>query len=162
LAAAKNLAADELPHLLGELEEVRCTALARLHTPSLPPQEDESLDVTAAAHKLGVSRDYLYRNHARFPFTRRMGKRLLFSRNGLEKYLLTAKTYRRVDGNSLCWTAEEAMAKQEEPIIKITILLPKSLLNAAEHRGIDGGPNLQLSFMRWSGIWARKADDSEG
>ena len=93
LAAAKDLPADELPHLLGELEEIRCTALARLQAPSPPPEEDELLDVTAAAHKLGVSRDYLYRNHARFPFTRRMGKRLLFSRNGLEKYLLTAKTH---------------------------------------------------------------------
>ena len=35
------------------------------------------------------------------------------------------------------------MAKQEEPIIKTSIRLPQALLNAAEHRGIDDGPNLQ-------------------
>ena len=55
------------------------------------------------------------------------------------------------------------MAKQEEPLIKTHILLPKSLLNAAKHRCIDDGQTFRkLSFMRWSGIWARKADDSEG
>ena len=93
LAAAKNLPADELPHLLGELEEVRCTALARLSSPAPAKQADELLEIGAAAALLKVSVDYLYRNAKSFPFTRRMGRRLLFSCAGIEKYLLTAKTY---------------------------------------------------------------------
>ena len=36
-------------------------------------------------------------------------------------------------------TAGEALAKQEEPIIKTNILLPKSLFNATKHRGMDDG-----------------------
>jgi|SRR5271157_1773680 len=93
LVAAKELPADELPRLLGDLEEIRATAIARLSSPAVPPQEDELLlDVDAAAHKLGMSKDYLYRNHNRLPFVRRMGKRLLFSSRGIEKYIKTAKT----------------------------------------------------------------------
>ena len=65
LMAAQELPEDELPRLLGELEEIRCTATLRL----------------------GVSQDYLYRHHRDFPFTRRIGRRLLFSALGIEKYI---------------------------------------------------------------------------
>jgi excisionase family DNA binding protein len=49
------------------------------------------LGIDDAAEKLGVSRDYLYRNHPSLPFTRRMGKALRFSAAGIEKWLRTAK-----------------------------------------------------------------------
>jgi predicted DNA-binding transcriptional regulator AlpA len=87
LAAAKEIPASELPRLLGELEEIRVTALARLTTPAPAPQPDQLLDVEQAAVRLGVSADYLYRHSHEFPFTRRIGKRLLFSVLGIEKYL---------------------------------------------------------------------------
>jgi hypothetical protein len=87
LLAAKELPVAELPALLGQIEEIRVTALARLTAPGPAPQSDELLDVDEAARKLGMSKDYLYRNHAALPFTRRMGKRLLFSSVGIEKYI---------------------------------------------------------------------------
>ena len=91
LTAAKELAAEELPRLLGELEEIRCTALARLTAPvSFIRPRDELLDVAEAAERLGISKDYLYRHHDKFPFTRRMGRGLRFSALGIEQYIKTA------------------------------------------------------------------------
>jgi excisionase family DNA binding protein len=91
LKAVTELPPEQLPRLLGELEEIRCTALARLSAPATPQIQEQLLDVEAAAQRLGVSRDYLYRHHAGLPFTRRMGKALRFSALGLEKWLRTAK-----------------------------------------------------------------------
>ena len=88
MMTAQELPKDELPALLGELEQVRCTALARLtSTPVAPQESDELLNVTAAAGRLGISRDYLYRHHRDFPFTRRLGRKLLFSATGIEKHI---------------------------------------------------------------------------
>jgi predicted DNA-binding transcriptional regulator AlpA len=88
MSAAKELPIEQLPRLLGDLEEIRCTAMSRLTAPSpAAPQLDELLDVDKAAHRLGTSKDYLYRHHARLPFTRRMGRSLRFSALGIEKYI---------------------------------------------------------------------------
>ena len=97
LMAAQEMSKDELPLLLGELEQVRCVALARLTSAPIVSQDsDESLDVAEAARRLGVSKDYLYRHHRDFAFTRRLGKKLLFSSLGIKEYIrqqsvLTAK-----------------------------------------------------------------------
>lgn len=88
LMAARELPVDDLPRLIGDLEEVRCTAMARLSAPTaFAPQSDELLDVDEAARRLCTSKDYLYRNHPRLPFTRRMGRNLRFSSLGIEKYI---------------------------------------------------------------------------
>jgi hypothetical protein len=81
------LAADELPRLLGELAEIQATATARLTAVLPAPIADEMLDVKKAASRMGVSPAYLYRHHDRLPFTRRIGRRLLFSSKGLELYM---------------------------------------------------------------------------
>jgi len=88
LRAARELPVEQLPRLLGELEECRCTAIARL-TVSAPAQSqsDELLDVEEAARRLGLSKDYLYRHRKDFPFTRRVGRKLLFSAMGIEYYI---------------------------------------------------------------------------
>ena len=92
LIVARELPSVELPRLLGELEEIRCTALARLTGPSLvQSQADELLSAPEAARRLGISQDYLYRHHRDFPFARRVGRRLLFSAVGIEKYIKTAQ-----------------------------------------------------------------------
>ncbi len=91
LKAVTELPTEQIPRLLGELEEIRCTALARLSAPAPARTQEQLLDVEAAAQRLGVSRDYLYRHHAELPFTRRMGKALRFSVVGIEKWLRTAK-----------------------------------------------------------------------
>jgi hypothetical protein len=84
---ARTLDAADIPYLIGELETIRCIAVSRLSVPAstLPP--DENLEVPEAAHRLGVSPDYLYRNHKKFPFTRREGRKLLFSSNGIDAHL---------------------------------------------------------------------------
>lgn len=88
LIAARTISAEELPRLLGELEEIRATALARLTSPTRYSQlPDSLLAVDEAASRLGVSPHYLYRNHRRLPFTRRMGRSLRFSSDGIEQYI---------------------------------------------------------------------------
>lgn len=87
LAAARTMAPETLPRLLGDLEEIRSTALARLSAPVSQPAPDALLDVASAAERLGVSAGYLYRNHRRFSFVRRMGRSLRFSSTGIEEYI---------------------------------------------------------------------------
>jgi len=85
LQAARTLPPAELPCLLGDLEEVKATALARLSAPALAQQADELLNITQTAAKLGCSKDLLYKRD--FPFVRRLGRKLMFSRNGIDEYL---------------------------------------------------------------------------
>jgi predicted DNA-binding transcriptional regulator AlpA len=87
LMAVQELPAGELPRLLGELEEIRCTAMARLTAPAPPAVDDTLLGVNEAAGRLGMSVGYLYRHHSEFPFSRRMGKSLRFSSAGIQTYV---------------------------------------------------------------------------
>jgi hypothetical protein len=84
-----ELPPGELPRFLGELEEIKYTAMARLVVPvPVHSQEaDRLLSVDEASLRLGVSKDYLYRHGAVLPFTRRMGRKLLFSSLGIEKHI---------------------------------------------------------------------------
>lgn len=88
LKLARDLNVDHLPEFLGELEQVRVTAFARLAAPVfMQPQFERQLEIDEAANLLGMSQDYLYRHHQQFPFTRREGRRLLFSFLGIQKYI---------------------------------------------------------------------------
>ena len=88
LNAARDLPAEELPSLIGELEVVKATAWARLTSPA-PTQSDHDqlLSVPEAARRLGVSEDYLYTHHREYAFTRRQGRKLLFSALGIDKFI---------------------------------------------------------------------------
>lgn len=48
---------------------------------------DRLLTVAEAAARLGVSKDYLYRHAKKLPFARRMGRKLLFSSEGINQYI---------------------------------------------------------------------------
>ncbi|SRR6266481_3008720 len=90
---ARELPASELPSFIGELESVKATAWARLVVPASAPQEhDELLDVATAAERLGVSRDFLYRHSREYPFTRKLGHKLLFSALGIDKHIRQQRT----------------------------------------------------------------------
>ena len=79
---------EHLPELLGELEVIRASALMRLSAVAhVPASHDELLNIEAAAERLGVSTDYLYRNSKSLPFVRRMGRKLLFSSVAIDAYL---------------------------------------------------------------------------
>ena len=88
LHQAQSVPVETIPAFIGKLEFIKITALARLHAPasSVRP-EDQLIDVDAAAARLSVSPGYLYRHHEQFQFTRRIGKRLLFSASGIESYI---------------------------------------------------------------------------
>ncbi len=88
LSRARTLPPEELPELLGELEQVRCTAMARLSAPApLPAEPDQLLTIRPASQRLGVSPAYLYRHHAQLPFTRHVGRALRFSSLGIDDYI---------------------------------------------------------------------------
>ncbi len=90
---ARELPAGELPSFIGELEVVKATAWARLSAPaSATAEHDELLEVEAAAQRLGVSKDYLYRHSQEYAFTRRQGRKLLFSALGIDKHIRQNKT----------------------------------------------------------------------
>jgi excisionase family DNA binding protein len=98
LRQVQELPAAELPRFLGELEEIRCTAMARLVASATvqSPEADRLLSVDEASLRLGISKDYLFRHGGELPFTRRIGRKLLFSSLGINKYIehqnvLTAK-----------------------------------------------------------------------
>ncbi|MGC2332512.1 MAG: hypothetical protein WA581_13740 [Candidatus Acidiferrales bacterium] len=87
LEHAQTLALDDLPAFLGEMEQIRVTALARLSTPVVASTPDERVDITTAAKRLGVSTSYLYRNHGRLSFCKPEGRKLLFSARGIEQHI---------------------------------------------------------------------------
>jgi excisionase family DNA binding protein len=62
--------------------------LARLISLAASSQpHDELLSIEIAAERLGVSKDYLYRHSEDYPFTRRQGRKLLFSALGIDKHI---------------------------------------------------------------------------
>jgi hypothetical protein len=88
LQMAREAAPEELPALIGQLEAAKATAWARLTSPTPARAEhDELLGVAEAARRLGVSTDYLYSHHRDYPFTRRQGRKLLFSAQGIDRHI---------------------------------------------------------------------------
>jgi len=89
LRSLEKLTPEEIPGLVGELHTVLAHCQLKLSRPEgdgiHPP--DRRIDAKEAAARLGVSVDYLYRHHRQFPFTARAGKKLLFSSNGIDRYI---------------------------------------------------------------------------
>jgi len=85
---ASTLPREQLPAFLGGLETARMTARERLLSPpvaTVQATDDRLIDIQEAAQRLGVSFHYLRRHE--FPFTRHIGKRVLFSSEGIQKYI---------------------------------------------------------------------------
>lgn len=84
--------APELPQLIGELEAARAAAWARLTAPAadkpadVSGQQARNLDITDAAKRLGISKDWLYRHASELPFALRIGRRLVFDSVALERW----------------------------------------------------------------------------
>ena len=51
------------------------------------PEADKLVDIKEASIKLGMSRDYLYRNFRSLPFAVAVGRAKRFSSRGIEQYL---------------------------------------------------------------------------
>jgi predicted DNA-binding transcriptional regulator AlpA len=69
--------------------------LVRAEVQALKPSQeatDRLLNIDEASQFLGVSSDWLYRNHKKFPFTRKLAPKMLrFSYQGLMKWLASRK-----------------------------------------------------------------------
>ena len=87
LVARADLA--ELPELIGELEAARARAWARLTTPAppkAPAGPEVNISVTEAARRLGVSKDWIYKNATALPFVARIGTRVVCSAPHVERF----------------------------------------------------------------------------
>lgn len=87
-----DLAPEQIPAVLGELEELKAKAWAQLLTPNGRSRSgiqapDELVNVQEAARRLELSPDYLYRHASQLPFTVRIGRRLRFSAQGIERFI---------------------------------------------------------------------------
>lgn len=87
-----ELAPEQIPAVLGELEELKAAAWAQLlapngRNPSGVQLADELVNAREAARRLGLSVDYLYRFSRRLPFVVRIGRRVRFSSRGIERYI---------------------------------------------------------------------------
>lgn len=89
LRTALEIPPEQLPRLLGDIEEIRATAAARLCVPAHGPSsgQDRLLRIEEACDRLNLSRDYLYRHSKEFQFTRKIGRKLLFSSLGIDQYI---------------------------------------------------------------------------
>jgi hypothetical protein len=81
---------EELPSVLGRLVELEARVRLRLsELPGSPTLEsaDRLLDVEETARRLGVSTKFIYRTARRWPCARHVGRRLLFSEQGLARQM---------------------------------------------------------------------------
>lgn len=89
--AGLDLEVAELPEALGELERVRARLTFRaLAGPTCP---DTLLKVGPASEMLGMAQETLYRQANEYPFTVRDGRRLRFSRAGIERFIRSRQGY---------------------------------------------------------------------
>lgn len=88
-AAIAGASAAERPALVVQLAGRLATLGASLAAaePTAAPSGDRNLDIDQAAARLGMSAAWLYRNGGGLPFAIRIGRRLLFSEQGIERYL---------------------------------------------------------------------------
>ena len=70
---------------VGELRELLRRELQATVAPN--DSEDSLITVEEAARRLGYSKDWLYRNKHKFPFFKRVGRKLGFSSHGISKFL---------------------------------------------------------------------------
>lgn len=83
----RELPLNRLPELFGQLEIIRSTAQLKMTVPAPLQTPNQLLDAKAAAVRLGMSEDYVYRHASNFPFTRRNGRSVRFSSAGIDAYI---------------------------------------------------------------------------
>jgi excisionase family DNA binding protein len=85
------VAGAEPPELLALAGELQGRAWGRLApAPSKAEATDASITVAEAALRLGVSKDYIYKNKS-LPFVSTIGRRVVCSGRGVEKYLASRR-----------------------------------------------------------------------
>lgn len=64
---------------------IRINQVGGVSDPSKGKEQDEYVDITVAAQRLGVSKSFLYRKK-QLPFRKKIGSRVVFSALGLQKW----------------------------------------------------------------------------
>lgn len=90
----RALAPEQIPAVLGELEELKAAAWAQLlgpasgsHPAETKPQDGRWLTAVEAASLLRVTPRWLYRHQKKLPFARRLSRKCLrFSEAGLRRW----------------------------------------------------------------------------
>jgi hypothetical protein len=92
-AAVEQTSREDLPVVAGALAEAQARLALRINAPNGHGQPsdaetvDHNLSARSAAKRLGVSLPYLYKHAREYPFTARIGRRVVFSARGLEVWL---------------------------------------------------------------------------
>ena len=86
------LSADVASALLVQVVSLQTVLLGQLlreraGVTTAAKEEDRLLTVEKAAHKLGASEDWLYRNAKKLPFTVRNGRQVRFSERGIDRWI---------------------------------------------------------------------------
>ena len=89
-----DLSPQEIPAILGELEELKAAAWAQLLAPTngsnpaaTKPQDGRWLTAAEAAALLRVTPRWLYRHQKKLPFARRLSRKCIrFSEAGLRRW----------------------------------------------------------------------------
>ena len=84
---AWTVPAEKLPEFLGALERIRVLAFTRLVAPAPALRTDELVGIEEANRRLNISKSYLYRHSSEFSFVRHVGRKLVFSSVGLDRYI---------------------------------------------------------------------------
>ncbi len=92
-ALVSGCAQERLPALVAQLAAAQAAAAARLMlAPTPAPEEpDDTITVAQVARRLGVSKDYVYKNRKSFPFVCTIGRRVVCSARGVEKFLASRR-----------------------------------------------------------------------
>ena len=92
--AIASVPLEELPRMLAHLAALQAALAARLAIPGgrcPPPRQegagDRLVPIREAAARAGMSVDWFYRHAGSLPFSRRIGRKWLFSERGLMRWL---------------------------------------------------------------------------
>jgi predicted DNA-binding transcriptional regulator AlpA len=88
------IAIDDIPAAIGELERIKAMLYSRLSVPAAAaavPEPDRLLTADDVARQTQLSVRWLYRHADTLPFTRRVGRKVLFSSAGLAKWLASRR-----------------------------------------------------------------------
>jgi predicted DNA-binding transcriptional regulator AlpA len=93
LADPTRVPVEQIPDAIGELERAKAVLWARLTTPvsTNGGGEDRLLTAEDVSQQTTLSLRWLYRHADALPFTRRVGRKVLFSSAGLAKWLATRR-----------------------------------------------------------------------
>ncbi|MGA2264426.1 MAG: helix-turn-helix domain-containing protein [Acidobacteriota bacterium] len=83
-----KLPLETVPALMAQIAAAQSALAARLLSAEKKTEpEDELLDVEEAAQMLGVKKDWIYSRTRTLPFIVRLGRKLRYSKRGIEKYI---------------------------------------------------------------------------